>query len=278
MTLEFQTAAVIGLGLIGGSVARDLSALGLRVTGYDADNMQLARAVDDGVVHASLDASLRGIADVDLVVLAIPVDAALDVMRRAAPYLGHVSLITDVGSTKAKIVALASELGLGSRFVGAHPMAGDHRSGWNASRTGLFVDAPLYLCATTDCHPRAMEASHALWKALGARTIEIDAELHDEKLAWTSHMPHMIAVVLGLTLGAGGVRRDELGPGGRDMTRIAGSSPEMWTAIAVDNARAIDAALEVAEREIGRLRGSLSRRDGAALREQFVAARAWFDQ
>jgi prephenate dehydrogenase len=278
MTVPFQSAAVIGLGLIGGSVARDLAAAGTRVSAYDADPSQLARAVRDGVVSKVLDESLAGVRDQELVVIAVPVDGALEVLRRVAPHLSSAKLVTDVGSTKGRIVALAAELGLSRCFVGAHPMAGDHRSGWAASRAGLFVDAPLYLCAPSSAPRDAMVLAHALWRSLGARPVEMDAEEHDEKLAWTSHLPHMIAVALGLTLGAGGVSRDDLGPGGRDMTRIAGSSPEMWTAIAVDNAGPIDAALAVAEREIATLRRALARSDSAALRERFTAARAWFSE
>lgn len=278
MTLPFHEAAVIGLGLIGGSVARDLRALGMRVAAYDTDPGQLAMAMRDGVVNAALDATLAGIERADLVVIAVPVDAALDVLRAAAPRMSRARLITDVGSTKARIVQLAHDLGLGARFVGSHPMAGDHRSGWNASRAGLFADAPLYLCPTPDAPADTMRLAHDLWTALGAAPIEMGADLHDERLAWTSHLPHMIAVTLGLALGGAGIRRDELGPGGRDMTRIAGSSPEMWTAIAVDNAAAIDTALETAEREIATIRRALLRADAAALRDRFTAARAWFDQ
>jgi prephenate dehydrogenase len=276
MTLPFHDAAVIGLGLIGGSVARDLSALGIRVHGYDADAEQLELAVRDGVVSTRLSASLEGLKDTDLVVIAAPVDGALDVLRTAAPHLLTASLITDVGSTKATIVALASELGLGSRFVGSHPMAGDHRSGWSASRAGLFNEVPLYLCPTAEGAGEALALADALWRAFGARPIQMDAALHDERLAWTSHLPHMIAVTLGLTLGEGGISRDDLGPGGRDMTRIAGSSPEMWAAIAVDNADSIDRALLVAERELSVLREAVARRDSDALRSQFAAARRWF--
>ena len=277
MTLPYSHAAVIGLGLIGGSAARDLAALGIRVSAYDADAMQLAEAMNEGVVSDALDESLYGLRDADLVVIAVPVDGALDVLRRAAPHLAKAKLVTDVGSTKENIVALASELALDEIFVGSHPMAGDHRSGWKASRAGLFVDAPMYLCPVSKRSSHAMDRAEELWFTLGARTIEIDAAEHDRKLAWTSHLPHMIAVVLGITLGAGGVTRDELGPGGRDMTRIAGSSPDMWTAIGMDNAGPIDRALEVAEREIVALRGALKRSDASALRAQLTAARAWFD-
>jgi prephenate dehydrogenase len=277
-SLPFKHAAVIGLGLIGGSVARDLAALGMVVSAYDADATQLAAAMRDGVVHHRLNHVLDGLGAADLVIIAVPVDEALEVLRLAAPHLKRAALITDVGSTKARIVALATELGLGDRFVGAHPMAGDHRSGWAASRAGLFVDAPLYLCPAVDSVPQAVTLAESLWRTLGARPIEMDAVVHDERLAWTSHLPHMIAVVLGLTLGEGGVGREELGPGGRDMTRIAGSSPDMWTAIAVDNADPIDAALAVAEREIGALREEIARRDASALHERFTSARAWFSK
>src|SRR4051812_7936467 len=272
----FQHAAVIGLGLIGGSLARDLAAAGVRVSAYDADPAQLSLAMRDGVVKDALDASLAGVCDADLVVIAVPVDGALGVLRALWPHLSPGALVTDVGSTKGKIVALAAELGLRT-FVGSHPMAGDHRSGWTASRAGLFEGAPVYLCPAPNGDDAAMVRAASLWTSIGATTIEMDAEQHDERLAWTSHLPHMIAVVLGLTLGAGGIHRDDLGPGGRDMTRIAGSSPEMWTAIAVDNAPAINAALAVAEEEIAALRRSLLRRDAAALRAQFAAARTWFD-
>jgi len=274
--LPFKHAAVVGLGLIGGSVARDLSALGMVVSAYDADPSQLAAAMRDGVVHHRLNHTLDGLAAADLVVIAVPVDEALAVLRLGASHLQRAALITDVGSTKARIVALATELGLGERFIGAHPMAGDHRSGWTASRAGLFVDAPLYLCPAVDAIPQARTLADALWRTLGARPIEMDAVAHDERLAWTSHLPHMIAVVLGLTLDEGAVSREDLGPGGRDMTRIAGSSPDMWTAIAVDNADPIDAALAVAEREISALREELVRRDASALHARFTAARSWF--
>ncbi|HXT16004.1 MAG TPA: prephenate dehydrogenase/arogenate dehydrogenase family protein [Gemmatimonadaceae bacterium] len=277
MTLEFSSAAVIGLGLIGGSVARDLAANGVKVLAYDADAAHLDAAVRDGVVSVRLDDTFAGVRGVQLVVIAVPVDAALDVLRRIAPQAAGARLITDVGSTKARIVELAQDLGLAGSFVGSHPMAGDHRSGWAASRAGLFVDAPMYLCAPRDGSPHAMMLAENFWRALGARTIEMDADAHDKWLAWTSHLPHMIAVVLGLTLGEGGVGRDDLGPGGRDMTRIAGSSPEMWTAIGMDNALEIARSLAVAEREIARLRGALKDRDAAALREMFAAARTWFD-
>src|SRR5215204_2913141 len=147
MTTSFEQVAIVGLGLIGGSLARDLSALGIRVSGYDSDATQLAAAARMTVIASALDDTLDGIQRADIVVIATPVDAAVDILRRIAVTVSRVPLITDVGSTKARIVEAARTLGLADHFVGSHPMAGDHRSGFEASRAGLFVDAPVYLCA-----------------------------------------------------------------------------------------------------------------------------------
>src|SRR5262249_45831236 len=159
----FDSVAIIGLGLIGGSLARDLTERGIRVVAYDRDTSHLTAALRTHVVASALDESLGGIGDVDVVMIATPVSAAADLLRRIATSAPKVKLITDVGSTKAPIVEAARLLGLADRFVGGHPMAGDHRSGWDASRTGLFVDAPVYLCADREVDAASMEIAQALW-------------------------------------------------------------------------------------------------------------------
>ncbi|MGE5101096.1 MAG: prephenate dehydrogenase/arogenate dehydrogenase family protein, partial [Deltaproteobacteria bacterium] len=110
---DFRSAAIVGLGLIGGSLARDLAERGVCVRAYDADPDHLQSALREGFVAEPLDASLSGVCDADVVIVAVPVDAATDVLRRVAPYAANARLITDVGSTKSRIVALAGELGLG---------------------------------------------------------------------------------------------------------------------------------------------------------------------
>ena len=273
----FEDAAIIGLGLVGGSLARDLSARGVRVRAYDIDERHLRDAVQAGCVHESMDRSLAGVSESDLIVVAVPVDSATEVLRHIAPRAARAKLITDVGSTKMRIVELAAELGLASRFVGSHPMAGDHRSGWSASRTGLVDGARVYLCPPHDAPRCIVDLAAEWWSWLGARPIVMSAELHDQKLAWTSHLPHMVSTALALALADADVERDELGPGGRDMTRLAGSSADVWTAIARDNAAAIDTALVSAEREIAAMRAALNGSNAEDLRERFAAARAWFD-
>ena len=273
-----ESAAIVGLGLVGGSIARDLAARGVRVSGFDAHDGHLAKALAENIVHESLDASLTGAKDVELIVIAVPVDETVDVLHRLAAVGPRARLITDVGSTKARIVATARDVGLGNRFVGAHPMAGGHRSGWDASASGLFEGARVYLCPADGAADGALHMARALWEALGGRPTCIDAAEHDRTLAWTSHLPHVASAAVALALARVGFGRHDLGPGGRDITRLAGSSPAMWTAIARENARDIDAALAAAEEEIAGFRRALATLDGNALRERFTAARDWFER
>jgi len=270
-------AAVIGLGLIGGSIARELASRGTRVSGFDENRDALEAAIADGVVSDALDASLEGLRSADIIVIAVPVDIASELLARVAPRTTAPALITDVGSTKARIVATAERLGLGQCFVGSHPIAGDHRSGWEASRLGLFTDSRVYLCPTSTSTPNAMDVAKTLWRELGARELVVSPSEHDQHVAWTSHLPHVVANAVALTLAHAGVPRVDLGPGGRDVTRLAGSSPEMWAAILHENAGAIGDALNAVERELAAFRMAVRRDDAGELRRRFAEARAWFE-
>jgi prephenate dehydrogenase len=270
-----STVAVVGLGTIGGSLARDLAALGVRVLGYDAnlDAVRAARA--EGVVHRVMDPGLADAADADALVIAVPVAAAAEVLARVAARPGRLRLLTDVGSTKRRIVEIAERLGVGSRFVGAHPLAGDHRAGWAASRTGLFRGAPVYLCPSASTGPEASDAARWLWEAVGGRVEQLDAAEHDRRLAWTSHLPQALSTTLARTLAAAGIGAHDLGPGGREMTRLAGSSPDMWTGIALENADQMTAALTAFGAELDVLRDALARRDGETLHHWFAEGQGW---
>jgi prephenate dehydrogenase len=140
----------------------------------------------------------------------------------------------------------------------------------------LFSHARVYICPPSDAGA-VVELAANFWRRLGASPTVLSAEDHDRQLAWTSHLPHMVSTALALTLARAGVERGDLGPGGRDVTRLAGGSPDVWTAIARDNAAALDAALAATEREIANVRRALSRADATDLRERFATARAWFD-
>ncbi len=274
---EGDFVAILGLGLIGGSLARDLAARGARVAAYDLDRGAVRQAIDEGVVHEALDADLGGLREASVVVLATPVDAALELLGRVAPLVNTSTLITDVGSTKARIVERASRLGLDGRFVGAHPLAGDHRSGWGAARAGLLCGARVYVCPADRADPALVDRATRFWARFGAEPVLMRAEVHDETLAYTSHLPQLLSTALALALAGRGVKRGDLGSGGRDVTRLAGSSPEMWAPVARENREALHHALLAVERELGALRSALDGSDAEALRERLGAARVWFE-
>jgi prephenate dehydrogenase len=267
------TVAIIGLGLIGGSLARDLAQRGAKVLGYDRETTIAQRGERDGILTALSSPSDAGAADV--VVIAVPIEEALSLLPQLAPSLKDVRLLTDVCSTKASIARAAEKLGLARVFVGSHPMAGDHRSGWDASRRGLFANARTYVCATKASDERAIALAERLWKLVGADPQRIDATAHDREVAWTSHLPHVASAALASALAGASIARDKLGPGGRDATRLAGSDPELWTGIALDNATELLPALEAFEQTVRAMHDALSREDSDALRRHFDAAHTW---
>jgi prephenate dehydrogenase len=272
---EFRTVAIIGLGLIGGSLARDLAGQGIRVLGWDANADGLRAAMADGAVHHPLADDLRGVAQADAVVVAVPVLVAAEVLRKLAPHLDGVRLITDAGSTKTSIVRAAEALGIGTRFVGSHPLAGDHRSGWNASRTGLFADARVFLCRTQATDGEAMRLTAALWASVGGRPEVMDADEHDVRLAWTSHLPQLVSTALALTIHQTGTPRTQLGPGGRDVTRLAGSDPAVWADILLDNADALASAMAMMSAQLSGLQRAVMKGDRDQLQRLFSDARRW---
>ncbi|HEY0022379.1 MAG TPA: prephenate dehydrogenase/arogenate dehydrogenase family protein [Longimicrobium sp.] len=268
-----ESAAVIGLGLIGGSLARDLAAKGVHVFAGDRDEAAVRAAAEQGIARP-----LTWNEPVDVVVLAAPVVAARELPGELAGRMEGVRLITDVGSTKRSIVDAAEQLGIGDRFVGSHPLAGDHRSGWDASRTGLFVGAPVYLspCRSTDAD--AVELARELWTMVGAVPEVMDAAEHDRRLAWTSHLPQAASTALSRALAAAGIARSDLGPGGRDVTRLAGSSPEVWADILADNADEVLPALDALEVEMRGLRQAVASGDRDRLRQFLASGREWHAQ
>jgi prephenate dehydrogenase len=299
------TVAVIGLGLIGGSLARDLAARGWRVLAADRDGHALAEAAAEGVItgtfhvgaegpgdasgvqshsgaqaHSSARSPASGseravevLAAASLVIVATPVGTTPGVLRWLARVTPNSTIITDTGSTKRSIMAAAAAAGLAQRFVGGHPMAGDHRSGWGAAREDLFMDAPVWLCAARAAP--ALAAVQALWLAVGARPSVIDADDHDRLVAWSSHLPQLVSSALGRTLHDAGLDRSRLGPGGRDVTRLAGSDPAMWADILVDNADVVTPALAALLNELTRLHRHVMDRDVAAITAALAAARDW---
>ncbi|RMH19625.1 MAG: prephenate dehydrogenase [Gemmatimonadetes bacterium] len=277
--LAGRRVAVVGLGLMGGSLARDLAALpdGPAVVGWDAlaDTRREARragAVDDA--PDALDAALTG---ADVVVLAVPLDALGPVLEdalRAAPD----ALLLDVTSLQAPALAawsaVAGQAGEGA-FVSAHPWTGAEASGFAASRRGLYEGARVFLTAPDATAAEARDLAAALWRALGARPTWTEADAHDRLMAAASHLPQLAASALADVLREQGISPDDLGPGGRDTTRLAASSEGMWEPL-LRAAADLDAPLLRALAE--RLEGwaaALEHGDTEALGRALARARAW---
>jgi prephenate dehydrogenase len=260
---------------MGGSLALDLAESGLRVIGFDTDPGTLAAAAASGVIRKVLPPGLEGIEMADLLVLAVPVLQAPALLARAGPRLRKVVLVTDLGSTKLSIVRAAERHGLGPRFVGSHPLTGDDRSGWGAARKGLYRGSRVFLCPSEEASESSLRVSRELWASVGAATEATTPEAHDEAVAWSSHLPQFVATALGLTLGRAGISRTALGPGGRDTTRLAGSSPDMWADIALDNRAALLAALEGLNAEVEALRSVVLQEDREQLRRLLRSSRDW---
>jgi prephenate dehydrogenase len=243
----FEHVAVVGVGLMGGSLGAALRALpdAPRVTGTDADEGALALALergvlDDAVPVAAADAALLA---ADLVVVATPAAASAEWLERLGS-VGYAGVVTDVASTKAAVVADARRLlDSAATFVGGHPMAGSERSGVAAADAELFRGAYYVLTPSEDTDVDAYRRLHQLVTSIGARVIAVDATAHDEAVAAISHVPHVAASALtnlAAARAAGGSDVLRLAAGGfKDMTRIAAGSPDLWTGICLDNREAV---------------------------------------
>jgi len=275
---------VVGLGLVGGSVAAATKRVTpeLPVRGVDADAASVEYARDHGLIdlgatpeRAEADAWFAGSPD-DLVVLATPAAAAEDWLRRLGK-AGFGGIVTDVSSTKRGVVAAATAHGSGYRFVGGHPMAGSERSGIEAATPTLFDGAYYILTPTDDTDMDAYRDVHAFVTSLGARVISVDAEAHDDAVAIVSHVPHVAAAALVDLASAraadAGADLLRLAAGGfKDMTRIAAGSPELWTGICLGNAPALMAGLEGLEKVLDEFRAALAAGDEDAVRGWLTAA------
>ena len=244
------TVAIVGLGLIGGSLARALSRAGYGVVGVDRDSVR-RRAVRAGAV-AGTTGTVEAAAGVDVVVLAAPPEANLRLLRRLARVARPGLVITDVGSVKRPIADEARRLGLGG-FVPGHPLAGNEGAGFPASTPELFRGRPWALAPVRD--GRALRLVRGLVRAVGARPVAVEPAAHDRAVAFLSHVPQVVAWALGAAAreDASAARWMALaGPGFRDMTRLAGSPRPLWREILAQNDAEVGRALRAFVRALCR--------------------------
>jgi prephenate dehydrogenase len=258
--------AVLGVGLIGGSVA--LAArerLGASVAAYDVSGQALTAAQDRGAVDDACDSVRAAVAGAEAVFVAAPVGRLPDVVGEALAATGPGCVVTDVGSTKRAVVAAHPD----PRFVGGHPLAGAESAGVEHARADLFEGATWYLTPAAHTSGMLYERLHRLLHGLGARPIAIDAETHDRILATVSHLPHVLANVLvsqaAGTLADGDARLPATGPSFRDATRVAGASSAIWTDIYLSNRDALTAEIDRTIDRLQAVRTALAGGDADAI-------------
>ncbi|HKK14074.1 MAG TPA: prephenate dehydrogenase/arogenate dehydrogenase family protein [Gammaproteobacteria bacterium] len=240
--MKFRRLCIIGVGLIGGSLARALRRSGdcgeIVGVGRNADNLR--RAVELGVIDRYETDPARGVEDADRVVLAVPLGAMEPVLNAIAPHLAPDVVVTDAGSAKAWVLeAVRAVFGsVPPFFVPGHPIAGTEKSGVEAALPELFEGRRVILTPEPETDPQAVQVVGEMWEACGARVTRMSAAHHDEVLAATSHLPHVLAFTLVDSLAAMGEREEifQYAAGGfRDFTRIASSDPVMWRDICMAN-------------------------------------------
>ncbi len=265
----FKKVAIIGVGLIGGSLALALKkkALANKIVGVSQHQASLRvarrrRIIDQG----SLDLDIaRG---ADLVILATPVEAILELSERLRAVINRDCIVIDVGSTKTQIVRKLEKLF--PNFVGTHPLAGSEKRGSLHAESDIFMGCLCILTPTRRTSVAAVKKIKLLWKNLGARVVSLRPDVHDKIIASISHLPHVIAFSL-----IGSVPKkflDFAASGLRDTTRIAASDSRLWTEIFLSN-RSILGSIREFERSLGRFKKAIKRHDKRALSQAIEAAR-----
>jgi len=277
--------AIIGVGLIGGSLARALRAAGEveQVIGCGRGAANLLRAQELGVIDEWTHSVAEAVHDADVVFLAVPLGAMAETLAAMRGHLPAGAILTDGGSAKGSVVADAyAALGQPlAYFVPGHPIAGTERSGVDAAFAELYQNRRVILTPLAETDPAALARIRRMWELCGAEVSEMSVEHHDQILAATSHLPHMLA--FGLVDRLARMRdNDEIfryaAGGFRDFTRIASSNPVMWRDICLANRDALSSMLKLFAEEMGDLARTIARGDGDHLLEIFARAKAARDR
>jgi prephenate dehydrogenase len=271
---------VFGVGLIGGSFALAMKQCGAvrHVVGVGRSRANLLTARRLGVIDEIATDPVFAVRDADLVLLAVPLGQTKAVLAQIAHHLGRHTVVSDAGSTKRDVIEAARRQ-LGDafvRFVPAHPIAGTEKSGAKAAFAKLFEQRNLIVTPQPETSARALKLVTAAWKLAGMRILTMTAPEHDRIFALVSHLPHLLSfTAVGNIAGQADVARlfQHTGGGFRDLTRIAGSSPEMWRDICLANRDQVLAALDGYLSDLESVRGMVEASDGTALAEKFAAAR-----
>ena len=270
------TIAVVGLGLVGGSLVRSFARLPSRprVLGSSLDAKDRAGAERVPGVKISADGT-DIVAEADLVIYAVPLGATIELITKHAGSIRADALVTDVAGLKRPVLAAASAAGIGDRFIGSHPMAGGEGAGFDAGRADLFENARVWLCAGDQAKATAAHRLDDFWSGLGARPEWIDPDKHDLLMVRVSHLPQLVSNALALALEHARVDPDALGPGGRDMTRLAASSPGMWVDLLEHTHSDAAGLLRSVSEQIDEMAKSLEKGDVKKIGKLMKRTREW---
>lgn len=279
--LPFARVAIIGLGLIGSSVARAVRASmpTVRLSGSDGDATVRERAVQLDLVDDVADGAGAAVVDADLVILCVPVGAMAAVAEAIAPELAPGAVVSDVGSVKGPVLDALTAALPGVAVIPAHPVAGTEHSGPDAGFASLFKDRWCILTPPEGADALAVERVRSFWDRLGAKVELMDARHHDLVLAVTSHLPHLIAYTIVSTASdLEDVTRSEVikysAGGFRDFTRIAASDPTMWRDVFLSNKEAVLETLQRFSEDLSALQRAIRWNDGDTLHALFSRSRA----
>jgi len=268
---HFKSVAIVGVGLIGGSIGLALRQRGLADTvigiGRRQATLRTARRVG-AVSNTTVDLA-KGVADAELIVVCTPVGRIVEDVRRAAEHCREGTLITDAGSTKHTIVeALDNQLPRGCRFLGSHPLAGGEKTGPAHAEADLFEGRIALLTPTRNTRAEDFDTLEGFWSALGSVVVQMPPDEHDRALALTSHLPHLAAAALAALLPERYFRLT--GTGVLDTTRIAAGDPVLWSQVFLHNRQNVLAALGQLDKGLAALRAAIEANDAATL-EQLLA-------
>ena len=257
---------MIGLGAIGGSIAWLATRAGLsQVVGFAAGGKDGAAAARAGAVTAIVSSPEAVIDQSDLIVLAAPPRANLQLLDRLKENIRQRAVVvTDTTSVQAPMLEQALKLGLESKVVASHPFFGTHETGFQAARLGMVDGGVVYVSANDGYDPSTRQVMD-FWRTLGASPVLVDAARHDEALAWTSHLPQVVSSALAVTLAHDAPSDAKFGSGARDTTRLAASSVEMWRDLMELNRRALLKSVESFQRHLESLTMALQRGDSDSI-------------
>jgi len=280
---EFKKIAVIGIGMIGGSIAMAVRKKipEAEITGVDTDSRSLSYALKNKFIHKGMKPSISNyklLSDCSIIIIAVPVNMIAETAVSVLPFLSDKTILTDTGSVKEKIVReIEKKCGKKSRFIGSHPLAGVENSGITAASNTIIEGKKVIITPAEGTMQMDLAATKKFWSAIGMKPVVTSPEEHDTLLAVTSHLPHVLAYLLMNTISttkSGSINPLTFaGSGFKDFTRIAKSDPELWAQIVLANREQVLDAISKFEKNLSEIRMAIKKSDAGFIKHEFRKAR-----